>query len=175
MPANGSDALGSDPVRVKMHMHNDDAGHVTLSRLPGEASASGKPGSTSTTKPPRRHRRNSSISSSDTPNRRYRRNGSRVRASNNQPYANVPPPPAMSNSALGSNRPPGSEMNLPLPPKLPVHGGDFSGGSGMSGSPGAYGTDAGTGTDVSAFDNNRRRRRAERARRQQQGQRVEFE
>jgi len=173
-----------DPVRVKMHMHNDDAGRVTLSRLKSPTSDSQGPPSSATQRPAgnRRHRRNSSMSSggleSDAPPgsaRRYRRNGSRVRPSNAQPFANVPPPPAMSNSALGS-------ANLPLPPKLPVHGGggDFSGGSAMSGnnpvgSPGAYGTDAGTGTDVSAFADNRRRRRAERARRQQQGQRVEFE
>lgn len=194
MPPNGSEPQGSDPVRVKMHMHNDDAGHVTLSRLksPGGAS-SAAPSSARRTAASgaggaRRHRRNSSMSSggggmeSDagaSSSRRYRRNGSRVRPSNAQPFANVPPPPAMSNSALGSSRPPGSELNLPPPPKLPIHGGDFSGGSAMSGnpvgSPGAYGTDAGTGTDVSAFADNRRRRRAERARRQQQGQRVEFE
>lgn len=177
MPPNESDA---DPVRVKMHMHNDDAGRVTLSRLPGD-------GSTSTVHPPssskphRRRRRDSSVSSADTPGRRYRRNGSRVRPSNSQPISNVPPPPAMSNSALGSNRPPpgNSEMNLPLPPKLPVHGGSFSGASGPIGSPGGGGYGTGTedtvGTDVSAFADNRRRRRAERARRQQQGARVEFE
>jgi hypothetical protein len=189
LPPAGSDLQGSDPVRVKMHMHNDDAGRVTLSRLksPGSESQGGAPSSAARrsagTGTRQRHRRNSSMSSggleSDAPPgsaRRYRRTGSRVRPSNAQPFANVPPPPEMSNSALGS-------ANLPLPPpKLPIHGGDFSGGSAMSGgnnpvgSPGAYGgTDAGTGTDVSAFADNRRRRRAERARRQQQGQRVEFE
>lgn len=190
MPANGSELQGSDPVRVKMHMHNDDAGRVTLSRLKSPDAKSQGAQSTSTHRPPgaRRHRRNSSMSSgglesdagAPSSSRRYRRNGSRVRPSNAQPFATVPPPPAMSNSALGSSRPLDSELNLPPPPKLPVHGGDFSGGSAMSGnpvgSPGAYGgTDAGTGTDVSAFADNRRRRRAERARRQQQGQRVEFE
>jgi hypothetical protein len=189
MPANGSELQGSDPVRVKMHMHNDDAGHVTLSRLKSPDDSPKAPSSASR-RPPgaRRHRRNSSMSSgglesdagAPSSSRRYRRNGSRVRPSNAQPFATVPPPPAMSNSALGSTRPPGSELNLPPPPTLPVHGGDFSGGSAMSGnpvgSPGNYGgTDAGTGTDVSAFADNRRRRRAERARRQQQGQRVEFE
>ncbi|KAL1584099.1 hypothetical protein WHR41_08163 [Cladosporium halotolerans] len=174
-------ASGSDPVRVKMHMHNDDAGRVTLSRLPDEHSQR-PPSSAATgaTAKPRRHRRASSLSStSTTPARRDRAHRSRVRPSSSQPYSNVPPPPtALSNSALGSARPPPSEMNLPLPPKIPIHGGDFSGGSGMSGpvgSPGAAGTDAGTGTDVSAFADNRRRRRAERARRQAQGQRVEFE
>lgn len=190
MPANGSELQGSDPVRVKMHMHNDDAGRVTLSRLKSPDTKSQGAQSSSTHRPPgaRRHRRNSSMSSgglesdagAPSSSRRYRRNGSRVRPSNAQPFATVPPPPAMSNSALGSSRPLDSELNLPPPPKLPVHGGDFSGGSAMSGnpigSPGAYGgTDAGTGTDVSAFADNRRRRRAERARRQQQGQRVEFE
>jgi hypothetical protein len=199
LPPAGSE-LGSDPVRVKMHLHNDEAGRVTLSRLKSPGSESqGAPssahrrtaGGTSTgTGATRRHRRNSSMSSggleSDAApgsSRRYRRNGSKVRPSNAQPFATVPPPPAMSNSALGSVATP-----LPLPPKIPIHGGgggDFSGGSAMSGgnnpvgslgSPGAYGgTDAGTGTDVSAFADNRRRRRAERARRQQQGQRVEFE
>jgi hypothetical protein len=199
LPPAGSE-LGSDPVRVKMHMHNDEAGRVTLSRLKSPGSESqGAPssahrrtaGGTSTgTGATRRHRRNSSMSSggleSDAApgsSRRYRRNGSKVRPSNAQPFATVPPPPAMSNSALGSVATP-----LPLLPKIPIHGGgggDFSGGSAMSGgnnpvgslgSPGAYGgTDAGTGTDVSAFADNRRRRRAERARRQQQGQRVEFE
>jgi hypothetical protein len=170
---------------------------VTLSRLksPGSESQGGAPssanrrtaGGTSNagTGATRRHRRNSSMSSggleSDAApgsSKRYRRNGSKVRPSNAQPFATVPPPPVMSNSALGSSAP------LPLPPKIPIHGGggDFSGGSAMSGganpvgSAGAYGgTDAGTGTDVSAFADNRRRRRAERARRQQQGQRVEFE
>lgn len=192
MPPNGSEVAGADPVRVKMHMHNDDAGRVTLSRLksPSDHSQSQNAPSSATRRPARtggRHRRNSSMSSggleSDAApgsSRRYRRNGSRVRPSNAQPFANVPPPPAMSNSALGSSRPPGgSEMNLPLPPKLPIHGGGFSDGSAMSGnpvgSPGANGTDAGTGTDISAFADNRRRRRAERARKQAQGQRVEFE
>ncbi|KAM0717309.1 hypothetical protein Q7P37_007161 [Cladosporium fusiforme] len=178
---NGSEP---DPVRVKMHMHNDDAGRVTLSRLPGEASTSTvHPPSSS--KPQRRHRRNSSVSSAETSGRRYRRNGSRVRPSNNQPITSVPPPPAMSNSALGSNRPPGppgtSDMHIPLPPKPPFHGGSNFSGSGPIGSPGGgpgYGTgteDTGAGTDISAFADNRRRRRAERARRQQQGARVEFE
>ena len=183
LPPAGSELQGSDPVRVKMHMHNDEAGRVTLSRLKSPGSESQGAPSSATRRPAgaRRTRRNSSMSSGGLESdaapgsaRRYRRNGSRVRPSNAQPFATVPPPPAMSNSALGS-------ANLPLPPKLPVHGGDFSGGSAMSGnnpvgSPGAYGgTDAGTGTDVSAFADNRRRRRAERARRQQQGQRVEFE
>lgn len=194
LPPAGSDQQGSnDPVRVKMHMHNDPAGNITLSRLKSPGSEAAPPSSSGTRRPAgtaRRHRRNSSMSSggleSDAPTgsnaRRYRRNGSRVRPSNAQPFATVPPPPAMSNSALGS----GGGSALPLPPKIPIHGGtaDFSGGSAMSGgnnpvgSPGggAYGgTDAGTGTDVSAFADNRRRRRAERARRQQQGQRVEFE
>jgi hypothetical protein len=189
MPPNGSEPQGSDPVRVKMHMHNDDAGRVTLSRLKSPGDDSSKAPSSSTRRPAnsgaRRHRRNSSMSSgglesdaAPSSSRRYRRNGSRVRPSNAQPFANVPPPPAMSNSAIGSNRPYDSEMNLPPPPKLPIHGGDFSGGSAMSGNPvgsPGVGTDAGTGTDVSAFADNRRRRRAERARRQQQGQRVEFE
>jgi hypothetical protein len=190
MPPNGSELQGSDPVRVKMHLHNDEAGRVTLSRLKSPTDESQHTGRSSSRRPAtggvRRHRRNSSMSSgglesdaAPSSSRRYRRNGSRVRPSNTQPITNVPPPPAMSNSALGSSRLPSSEMNLPPPPKLPVHGGDFSGGSVMSGnpvgSPGTYGTDAGTGTDVSAFADNRRRRRAERARRQQQGQRVEFE
>ncbi|KAI7057106.1 hypothetical protein KC327_g16690, partial [Hortaea werneckii] len=119
------------------------------------------------------------------------------RDSSQQPYSNVPAPPA-SLSTIGSGTPTGrrqsSELNLP--PAVPAHGVPTSSaggasppvapatlnppiaGSGMSGTVGSPG-DAGTGTDLSTFDNNRRRRRAERARRleaaQGRGNRVEFE
>lgn len=188
-----SDAPTS-PVRVKMHMHNDSGGHVTLQRLPDEENNSTFAASSAARRAERRQqrraRRNSDLSSgleSDaTPgaNRRYRRknpasNDGTIRASSQQPITNVPPPPA---SGVGSHRPP-SELNLPPPPRVPTHsnspqsvGQQVAGSVGSPQGPQAlgYGTETGTGTDVSAFDSNRRRRRAERARRQQ-GARVEFE
>ena len=190
-----SDAPTS-PVRVKMHMHNDSGGHVTLQRLPDDETstfAASSAARRAERRQQRRVRHNSDLSSgleSDaTPgaaSRRYRRKGANsndgtIRASSQQPIINVPPPPM--SSVVGSHRPP-SELNLPPPPRVPAHsnspqsvGLSPSGMSGAVGSPpGAlgYGTETGTGTDVSAFDSNRRRRRAERARRQQ-GARVEFE
>ena len=98
MPPNGSEAQGSDPVRVKMHMHNDDAGHVTLSRLksPADAASSAAPSSRRTAGA-RRHRRNSSMSSGGGPesdaaassSRRYRRNGSGFRLSGRTSFRNA--------------------------------------------------------------------------------------
>lgn len=197
-----SDAPTS-PVRVKMHMHNDSGGHVTLQRLPDEENSTFAASSAARRAERRQQRRNrqtsdlsSGLDSDATPgasNRRYRRNNrtgtsndGTIRASSQQPITNVPPPPA--SSIGGSHRPP-SELNLPPPPRVPTHSDSPQSvglsppvaGSGMSGAVGSpqgnamgYGTETGTGTDVSAFDSNRRRRRAERARRQQ-GARVEFE
>jgi hypothetical protein len=198
-PTNGS-ATGApiSPVRLHVHMHNDEDGRMTIQRLPDDTSSAAAAQRRQERR--QRRRRTSSQSSggleSDAPpgslgNRRYRRAGNGMRPSSQQPITNIPPPPAMS-SVAGSNRPP-SELNLPPPPRVPAHSASPQSqglspptnakpiaGSGMSGpggvgSPGAYGTDAGTGTDVSAFDSNRRRRRAERARRLQQGKGVEFE
>ncbi|KAK5126690.1 hypothetical protein LTR85_009624 [Meristemomyces frigidus] len=182
----------SPPVSVKVKMHNDGR-HVTLRRLSEEEAAAERSARRQERMERRsRHsRRNSSLSSdagdgSAAPpgsNQRYRRNGG-MRPSSQQPIENVPPPPA---STVGSHRP-GSELNLPPPPRVPSHslspqhGEGLSPaaapvvGSGMSGDVGSPG-DAGTGTDVSAFADNRRRRRAERARRLEaaRGNRVEFE
>ncbi|CAK1355579.1 hypothetical protein CB0940_00706 [Cercospora beticola] len=177
-------ALGveSPPVSLKMKMHPDGQ-HVTLRRLNEEEAAAER----AARRRERRSRRASSLSSADEGPSRYRRNGAHMRDSSQQPISNVPvPPPAMSNSLIGSGRPP-SELNLPTPPphRVPQASESPSGvppvsgpaGSGMVASPGnTGGTDLGTGTDVSAFDNNRKRRRAERARRLEasRGNRVEF-
>ncbi|KAI7172084.1 hypothetical protein KC352_g24798 [Hortaea werneckii] len=208
--------VGSPPVSVKMHMHRDGQ-HVTLRRLSEEEAAAERTARRQERMERRsarqRTRRGSSLSSgqeSDAAppgsNAKYRRHGGgggngkrhhRVRDSSQQPYSNVPAPPA-SLSTIGSGTPTGrrqsSELNLP--PAVPAHGVPTSSaggasppvapatlnppiaGSGMSGTVGSPG-DAGTGTDLSTFDNNRRRRRAERARRleaaQGRGNRVEFE
>ncbi|KAI7215807.1 hypothetical protein KC333_g5240 [Hortaea werneckii] len=208
--------VGSPPVSVKMHMHRDGQ-HVTLRRLSEEEAAAERTARRQERMERRsarqRTRRGSSLSSgqeSDAAppgsNAKYRRHGGgngkrhRMRDSSQQPYSNVPAPPA-SLSTIGSGTPTGrrqsSELNLP--PAVPAHGvpqtssagGDGASppvapanlnppisGSGMSGTVGSPG-DAGTGTDLSTFDNNRRRRRAERARRleaaQGRGNRVEFE
>ncbi|KAM3418935.1 hypothetical protein BST61_g4893 [Cercospora zeina] len=177
-------ALGveSPPVSLKMKMHPDGQ-HVTLRRLNEEEAAAER----AARRRERRSRRASSLSSADEGPSRYRRNGAQMRDSSQQPITNVPvPPPVMSNSLVGSHRPP-SELNLPTPPphRVPQASESPSGvptasgpaGSGMVASPGnTGGTDLGTGTDVSAFDNNRKRRRAERARRLEasKGNRVEF-
>lgn len=172
----------SPPVSLKVKMHNDSGGHVTLQRLSEEEAAAER---ARRRRERRQGRRNSSLSSDvgdEAAPPRFRRNGPVV-PSASQPISNVPPPPAMSSTAGSGRR--NSELNLPpmqapqsqmsSPPYPPSA---QAGGSGMIhsvGSPGPYTTDA--GTDVSAFADNRRRRRAERARQQREGNgpRVEFE
>ena len=193
--ASALQGVESPPVSLKMKMHPDGQ-HVTLRRLNEEEAAAER----AARRRERRSRRASSLSSAEEGPSRYRRNNNNnnngmMRDSSQQPITNVPvPPPAMSNSAIGSgsHRPP-SELNLPSPPvhqRLPQtsdmspSGIPAASGSGLVGSPGTVGggggggTDLGTGTDVSAFDNNRKRRRAERARRLEASQRgasrVEF-
>jgi hypothetical protein len=175
------------PVNVRVKMHGDGE-HVTFQRLTEEEVEAKRAARRAER---RSRRRQSSVSDgleSDAPpgsNQRYRRSGP-IRRSSDQPITNVPPPPTLSTSALGSGaggRRPSAELNLPPTPAGPATAGgappppthsvspqDVSGlspppagiiGSGLSGSPG----DAGTGTDVSAFAEGRRRRRAERARR----------
>lgn len=184
-PAAGS--TSSPPISLKVKMHNDQGGHVTLRRLNEEEAAAERAARRQERR--QRRRRNSSLSSAveeEPPGQRYRRTGGGMRPSVSQPIDSVPPPPAMSSAGGSARR--DSEMNLPpmapqaaqvSPPtagrsNAPVSG---SGLGNPMASPNAYGTDAGTGTDVSAFADNRRRRRAERARRLEaaRGNRVEFE
>lgn len=199
-----SGQMQSPPVAVKVRMHNDDKGHVTVRRLSEEEAARERAARRAERR--NRRRRSSEISSGgiedDLPpgsNQRYRRRMER-RSSADQPITNVPPPPPMS-SAGGSHLQQAMRDSAPNPPPLPAQQQALPGasantetfrpsppgaglgasppvmaGSGMT-SPG----DAGTGTDVSAFADNRRRRRAERQRRLEAargtggGNRVEFE
>ncbi|QIW96944.1 hypothetical protein AMS68_002462 [Peltaster fructicola] len=170
----------SPPISLKLKMHNDSGGHVTLRRLNEEEAAAERAARRRDRR--QRPRRDSSLSSGieeGPPSQRYRRQGGMV-PSASQPIGFVPPPPPMSSAAGSARR--DSELNLPPlqgsspPVNRPYPPPSGSGMINPVGSPGPYTTDA--GTDVSAFDENRRRRRAERARQQRQaGQvnRVEFE
>lgn len=177
--SSGAVPQASPPVSVKVNMHPDGR-HVTLRRLNEDEAAAER---AARKRGEKKSRRNSSLSSgvdNDDGGRYRRHGGGHVRKSSWQPIANVPPPPAMSNSGVRRD----SELNLP--PVPPGHSSQVlsqatgPAGSGAVNSPGtaAGGTDLGTGTDLSNFDNNRRRRRAERARRMEAarggGKGVEF-
>lgn len=168
----------SQPVSVKVKMHNDGR-HVTLRRLNEEEAAAERAARRAERRKPRR--RAESLSSVDADNGgRFRRNDNAI--------PNAPAP--LANPGPGTGPGATSPYELNLPPPVPQHSSPGSGagapkwsppsamaGSGMSGlgSGGVYGSQV---TDGSRAEDNRRRRRAERAARAQRaggGPRVEFE
>ena len=180
--ARNTDSVESQPVSLKVKMHNDGR-HVTLRRLTEEEAAAQR----AARRAERRAGRNSSLSSSSggetlgagtAADRRWRRTEALERqqeAQNQAAAAHMAPPmplpaPTASISPFPTPPPPGTQqpvtqtmdprtgqiLNVPPPPPIPASASNL----GPAGSITSPGTETSGATE---YANNRRRRRAERA------------
>jgi hypothetical protein len=171
--SSGNASLNSQPVSVKLKMHNDGR-HVTLRRLNEEEAEAERE---ARRKERRRRDRNGSLSSVGEDVGGYRRTdpGQTVVAESSQAAASRAANPAPVPMPVPTPLPHDSQTTFTLPPPPPIPAA-----TGSVGTPPPGATPYDTGTEMSrpsTYDSNRRRRRAERAQRAQMkgsGSRVEF-